>query len=363
MILKPGPLFPDPGARIDGVIYFFGVPSTVPTLTPVAYDISLTELDYWDGSAWVALPFIELTAGVYPAGDGSLITDLNAAEMVPNFGNQDVTAFGQMFLRPANAGTTALLIEARSAQTAFLNIWRDGTGAFLLGVAADGSIETNFGRFLNTITGAVRIDLASPSSSALILTAAPSQTALIFQVKDSAGSILAYIDYLGDFLCAAADISGNCSAVRLYATQDGSQIGPYTTVDSLASLLVATTNAAKKPLVIQQAASPTVNALEIQDSAGAVLSAVDKDGVFSSLNPTAPSPVVGVLQSGVGTLDGSAALVLALPFPATIVIPTWRTNGPTLVGELYAYQGATPNDWTIQSSAGDTFHDVGWIAY
>lgn len=88
MIVKLYHAIGPPGERIDGLIYYFAGGVGMPN-GPVWALLAGLKLQYWDGAAWqdfnpavsdsqLSANVVILTAGVYPAGDGSLITNVPA---------------------------------------------------------------------------------------------------------------------------------------------------------------------------------------------------------------------------------------------------------------------------------------------
>lgn len=116
-----------PHGRIDGVIYYFGIDTLMPlTLTPVAWDNSLFQLDFWDGTNWTDLGLLRLTAGVYPAGDGSLITNVVASSVSPQLTLADLVS-------PARTG---LVIRAPSDPYDCISV-KGADGDHILTISSD----------------------------------------------------------------------------------------------------------------------------------------------------------------------------------------------------------------------------------
>ncbi len=171
MILKPGPLFPSPGRRIDGVIYFFGVPSVSQPLTIVGWDESVSKLFFWDGDSLVDCDLLVLVAGLYPAGDGQNITGILGINVDPDFGAQDIKTIGvgnvigvpnvdpgivDFLIASSGASRVALAVEGATGQTfgIFQVLREDGAVIFTVGpdfgfasgnfsVDATGQVSTN----------------------------------------------------------------------------------------------------------------------------------------------------------------------------------------------------------------------------
>lgn len=100
MIVKLYSPIGPPGVRLDGLIYYFAGGVGMPN-GPVWALLAGLKLQYWDGAAWqdffpavsdsqLSANVVILTAGVYPAGDGSLITGVPPAAQ----GNRGTAAGG-----------------------------------------------------------------------------------------------------------------------------------------------------------------------------------------------------------------------------------------------------------------------------
>lgn len=372
MIFKPYPTGPRPHGRIDNVIYYFAGFAVAQPLTLVGWDQTANALYFWDGSSFVVIPVVTLVAGVYPAGDGSLITNLTAANItglfpiagsnvIPNFGNQFLTVTGGGTIYTQDPSQYGLRIVAPSgiSRDIFDVLNEFGLNLFSVGQPGVGS------RFGVPVTEDLLADLliqaSSASQKALVVEAAASQTANVFEVQDSTGTVLFYIDGNNGFGSVGRFVFSNASMLVVPSFLFFGTLNRIQTPivdDTSADNMFTASAAGRKVLVLQDVSGQTANILEYQDYSGAVLFSVDPTGaVFANGGVTPPYK----LLSGQVMLDGTGTAVVNPAHGSAFPVVSWASN--TGVGVLSAIGDG--DLFTVQSNAfaADAGNLVNWLVY
>ena len=173
---------------------------------------------------------------------------------------------GGLTVLSSNATYIPLTIKGAASQTGNLLEWQNSAGSVVAGVGAGGAAF--FGRgtqFASTVLG---VSTAAASNVGLLIQGAASQTADLQQWQDSTGSTWASINPYGVFNSNNA-MGYQIAAATYYGSLNGGQTARIQAGNSVGS---------NPHVVVRQVASATGNLQEWQNSAGSILTAIDKSG-------------------------------------------------------------------------------------
>jgi hypothetical protein len=202
---------------------------------------------YDDGTAWRSL-----TADAVHKAGGDVIT-ASGASVVP------------LTLRPAASSTVDVLVVQNSAGTPLASAKTDGS-------LAAKALTLSPTAALNGLT----IIGATGAPTLAVLRAGTSQTTNLTEWQDSAAALKAFVTASGDSRFSTLGVN----------------VDPYAPLGN-STVSVAPNNAGSKGLTIRLAAAQTANAVEVQNSTGAIVSRLAPDGTwFSTAHRSSGATVV-----------------------------------------------------------------------
>ena len=300
---------------------------------------------YGGGQATVFIGNATTVPTSNPTGGGILYVDAGALKYrgTSNQAQQIVGADGSIRFDAPTASTIGAVVKGAASQTANLQQWQNSAGTVQASMSADGTFSANGGYISQLYAGAGisggtlgRLNVAPFSAAQVgaIIRGAASQTANLQEWQNSAGSILARVASDGQFVAgqqvtaqAGLDVTGGGNGLRSIA--------------GAASVI---------PIVSKGAASQTANLLELQNSAGTILSRFTSTGLYS----TSTSPAVAGIQhtSGAGAYFafnhdtgsatlftnavGNKGLVIRGAASQTANLQEWQNSGGTVVNSISA---------------------------
>jgi hypothetical protein len=199
------------------------------------------------------IPYTAPVTGLYAWQDISLVARDNTANAF-TVGGHSITN--------DNASTIPLYIQGAASQSVNLQEWRDSSGNILSRISQLGSIVFPVsGSFISGQTGGASIVTALPTTVAMVVRGAASQSANLFEIQNSGGTILSRFSSSGQLVSDQQAYIGS-GAASIANTRFN----------------VATGSASVVGAVIRGAASQSVDYLQVQNSAGAVVAKVDSIG-------------------------------------------------------------------------------------
>ena len=150
----------------------------------------------------------------------NLIVD---STVVPYLANANTFTASPQQITVNAAGNKGLIVRGAASQTADLQEWQDSTGAVISRVTSSGSYLTiaRISAVSTTVaTANINSYISSPSLIGIIVQGATSQTADLQEWQNSAGTVLAKVDYQGNFTAPKHITTGGTSAQ--YVMGDGS---------------------------------------------------------------------------------------------------------------------------------------------
>ena len=215
----------------------------------------------WQDSSGAANTFIDQNQHIYTTSGRAI------------FANTGYIANTSLASIAFSASRTAIIAKAAASQTANIQEWQDNSGVMLANVGPTGGAQFAGLNVQGTGSGIVNIGTAASGYVGLIIKGVASQTANLQEWQDSAGTVVARITNIGG-------ITTNSNITQ--GTAGRTFIGGAT--DSGAFLNVNVPTASRQGIAVRANASQTGNLQEWQNSSGAVLSAIDASGLFTSVS-------------------------------------------------------------------------------
>ena len=219
--------------------------------------------------------------------DDYLFASINQYGSFYTAGNLQVSVFAafgsstrgteKVFILNDSAANAGLIVKGAASQTANLQEWQNSAGTASAYVTSGGSLKANSIR-ANTVSylGVIGAVLTVATDIGIVVRGSASQTGNLQEWQDSAGAIKSFVRYDG-FIRADASFQ----TPTIYSpTTGGTQV-------NLGTAWTYQINAAANTgIIVKGAASQTANLQEWQDSSGAVLSKIDKDGNITAADLT-----------------------------------------------------------------------------
>jgi hypothetical protein len=351
-----------------------GTGSTNPTFYAKATASQTSNLTEWQDSSGTALSYIKsdgslnfiansnsvLISGTSTSGFNRIISNGNDLSFSPYFDGLFAPANSAGRWRPANDATSdlgssgqrwkdlyatsgiltnnsiskvGLIVKAIASQTANLQEWQDSAGTVLLSVGSSGRLLASARVGINdsSYTGTFNVTSFTAGAPIAILKGAASQTANLQEWQNSSGIVLASISAFG----------------RLNSTYKASFSNSNFTITPVVEIISTGTGANSQGLIVKGASGQTANLQEWQDSSGAVLSKVDKDGNITAADLT----LSGNLTVN-GTTTNLNSVNLVIEDKNIIIADVATPTDTTADGAGITIKGATDKTFNWVQSTG-----------
>ena len=291
-----------------------------------------------------------VTASAPLASSGGAAPDISLTGSIPvlNGGTGSTTATGARTNLGAAASGANADITSLTGLTTPLAVTRGGTGATTApaGRAALGAAASGANSDITALSG-LSTALSVGQGGTGATSAAGGRAALGAAAAGANGDITS-LSALATPLSIAQGGTGSATQpfVDLTTNQNVAGIKTFSGANAFTTTqTVSTGNAAAKGVVVKGAASQTANLLELQDSAGTVLSSIGPTGVFNgNITGSAASAATATTVAGLTCATGQVAKWSGAVWACgTDLSGTGTVTGVTASGPLSSSGGVAPN--------------------
>jgi hypothetical protein len=344
---------PWPSSPTVGQTFTYG--SITYTWNGVAWINTVTNTPATVGSVAVTAPIVNTGTPTAPvigiSQSGLTIAESQVTNLVSDLagkaslGAANAFTVGGHVITNAATAVVPLVVKGASGQSANLQEWQNSAGGTAAKITSSGDAAFAAVALGNgTIYGSsswLNVGLTNAAQIGAIIKGAASQSADLLQIQNSGGTVITKVGSTGDLTTGYVYGSG---------LRDTAATGPYINTTATNILLNART-ATNKGLIIQGAASQSVNLQEWQDSAGTVLASISSAGASNFASMVASGTARA--SAGLGSSSVALSTIVSNVTAGHLVLQNISTapNAGTGGGTLYVDTGALKYRGTSGSAA------------